>query len=182
MENIENIVKRTIEIFGRIDILINNAAIYERKEFLEISEENWNKTLDVNLKAPFFLSQKTSEYMLKQGGSIINISSNAGIKAKNNIGIEYGISKSGINYLTKSLAISLAPKIRVNAIAPGYTETEMSEFYQNSELKKEIELTIPLERVNFPKDIAKLALFLVSEDSRNITGEIIVIDGGKNLQ
>jgi len=181
-EDIENIVKRTIEIFGRIDILINNAAIYERINFLDIKEENWNKTLDVNLKAPFFLSQKTSEHMLKQGGSIINISSNAGIKPKKNRGIDYGISKSGINYLTKSLAISLAPKIRVNAIAPGYTETEMSEFYTNPKLKKEIESTIPLERVNSPKDIAKLALFLVSEDSRNITGEVIIIDGGKNLQ
>lgn len=185
VSKVSDIIKMKEEIikkYGRIDILINNAGIYERNHFFESTEQSWDSTMNTNLKGAYFCSKIFSETMLNQKeGCIINISSNAGIIPRKNKGIEYGISKAGLIYLTKSLALTLAPYIRVNCIAPGYTETEMSSFYENPNLKIEIEKKIPLQRVNLPDDIAKSALFLASDEAKNITGQILIIDGGYSL-
>ena len=167
-----------------LDILVNNAGINYRNNFLESNEEIWNSVMDTNLKAAFFCSRFAVEYMISQGsGNIINIASVSGIRPRYKNGIEYGISKAAVIHMTKSLAVALAPyNIRVNAIAPGYTETEMARFHNKPEVKAMIEEKIPLGNVNQPEDIAKAALFLASDDSRNIIGEIMIIDGGSTYK
>ncbi len=186
ISKISDIIKMKEEIikkYKKIDILINNAGIYEKNHFFESTEQSWDLTINTNLKGVYFCSKIFSEIMLNQKeGRIINISSNAGIMPRKDKGLEYGISKSGLIYLTKSLALTLAPYIRVNAIAPGYTETEMSSFYGNPSLKREIEKKIPLQKVNLPEDIAKSSLFLASDEAKNITGQILIIDGGYSLR
>jgi|SRR3989344_287839 len=173
---LKSLVEKTLEHYGRIDILINNAAIYPRLEFQDCDEESWTRIMDTNLKSIFFLSQHAAREMLKQkSGVIINISSEAGFNPKRNKGIVYHLSKSGVNFLTESLSFILAPEIKVNAIAPGRTDTPMALFYNKPELKKKVELEIPSGRVNTPEDIAKLALLIISKD---FTGKIIRINGG----
>ncbi len=182
----EEIISMSDEIiikFGRIDILVNNASLYPRNKFFDSTEESWNSAIDTNLKGAYFCSQIFSKEMLKKKqGNIINISSNTGLMPRDKKGLEYGISKAGLIYLTQSLALTLAPNIRVNCIAPGYTLTEMVELYRSPTLKKQVESRIPLRKINLPEDIANSALFLASEDARNITGQIMVVDGGYSLR
>jgi len=174
-----SLLRKTIEKYGRLDILINNASIFPKKNFFEYDEKLFDRIINTNLKSVFFCSQIASQYMLKQKeGIILNISSNAGIIPKKNKGIVYGLSKAGVINLTKSLALTLAPHIRINCIAPGFTETPMAAFFRNKKMKTEVEKKIPLQRVNSPHDIANLALFLVSDESKNITGQTFIIDGG----
>jgi NAD(P)-dependent dehydrogenase (short-subunit alcohol dehydrogenase family) len=182
-EDIQKIIDESISKYGKVDILVNCAGVYERNLFLESTHEIWDKTMDINLRSIFFLCKGFIKHMKENNsGNIINISSNAGFMTKNKKGIEYGLSKSGVIYLTKSLAISFVPTIRVNCISPGYTLSKMNKFIDDPILQKEIEESIPMKRLNQPKDIAKLTLFLASEDSRNITGQNITIDGGMCLK
>ena len=170
------------EKYRRLDILVNNAAIYPRHTFFQATEETYDEVMDTNLKSVFFCSQLAGELMLKQDhGVIINISSNSGLMPKKDKGIEYALSKAGVVYLTKSLALTLAPYVRVNCIAPGFIDTKMSVYANDSEIKREIDGKIPLGRTNSPGDISKTALFLASDDSKNITGQVFVIDGGYSL-
>ncbi len=165
--------------FGRIDVLINNAGIYVKSSFSESTEKIWNKVMDTNLRSTYFCSQFVSKIMLKQKeGNIINIASVAGIYARKS-SFEYAISKAGIIHFSKSLALILAPHIRVNAIAPGYTWSNLMPFMKDPKKVKEKMKLIPLKRFNDPEDVANTALFLATEDSRNITGQVIVIDGGR---
>ena len=182
--DIRNIIKNVMEECGKIDILVNNAGMVLRNSFFESNEESWSSIMDTNLKSAYFCSQIAAKEMLKRKtGSIINISSNSGIIPRKSKGIEYGISKAGMIYLTKSLALILAPYLRVNCIAPGWTETDMNiRFYNDAKARTDTENIIPLGRINKPEDIAKTALFLASDDSSNITGEIIIVDGGYNLK
>ncbi|MEK6831013.1 MAG: SDR family oxidoreductase, partial [Nanoarchaeota archaeon] len=150
--------------------------------FFDSNEKIWGEIIDTNLRGTYFCSKFVSEHMLKgDEGVIINIASNAGHIPRKDEGVEYGISKAGVIYLTKSLALILAPHIRVNCISPGYTNTEMSKFFTDDKLKEEVQSKIPLKRINDPENIAKLALFLTSPSSRNITGQNIIIDGGFSL-
>ncbi len=179
-KDIDASVKSAIECFGKVDILVNNGGVYHRNNFYDSNEEIWAETMNVNLKAPFFLCKEVSKIMIyNKYGNIINISSNITSRGKEDSGIEYGISKAGLEFMTKSLAITFAPYVRVNAIAPGYTNTRMAEEnLKNSVKMEEIIKKIPLKRINEPEDIAKVASFLVSEDSRNITGQVLNVDGG----
>lgn len=181
VESIESAINIAIEKFGRIDILVNNAGISIREDILETKEESWDQTMKVNLKGCFFCSQIAVRKMLSQReGKIINISSNAANKIRNH-GFAYTLSKVGIDYLTKSFALTFAPYINVNAIAPGHTFTPMSLTTHDEEIRKRVEGEIPLHRINSPEDIAELAVFLASESARNITGEVIKVDGGDSL-
>ncbi|MBU1136266.1 MAG: 3-oxoacyl-ACP reductase family protein [Nanoarchaeota archaeon] len=176
-EEIESMIQKIVNKYGRIDILVNNAGIFPRKAFLEYDSQTFDKVLGTNLKSMFFCSQAVAKQMLNQeNGLIINIASDAGITPKNNKGIPYGLSKSGMIYLSKCLSLTLAPKIRVNCIAPGYTETDMTLYLKDSEIRKEIEAKIPSGRVNQPKDIADLALSIVSDYQD--TGKTYTICGG----
>ena len=176
-KDVENMVNKVIEKFGRIDVLVNNAGI--GAHLLKGSDiEKWDKIMDVNLKGVFLCSQAVAKVMLKQkSGNIINISSIAGIEPGLS-SLYYSISKAGVIMLTKCLALELAPYVRVNSIAPGYVKTPMMTRALSEE---EIVKSIPLGRLGTPEDIANVAIFLASSDSDYITGQVIVVDGGKAI-
>jgi 3-oxoacyl-[acyl-carrier protein] reductase len=181
LEELKFLVEKSIEKFGRIDILVNNAGVYFRNTLEESTEEIWDKTINIDLRAPYFLSKLVSKYMLEQkSGKIINIASIAGIKPRDK-SIEYQIAKAGVITMTKALSLALAPYINVNCISPGHTMTDMTGYDKNPEKKKRAENNIPLKRIGQPEDIAKAALFLASSDSDYITGANIVVDGGRSL-
>lgn len=178
---IKTLFKKAIQHFKKIDILVNNAGMYTRKLFHDTDSSVWDEEMAVNLKSVFFCSQEFSNHLKEEKGVIINISSAAGIMPKKDMGIVYALTKAGIIYLTKSLAVTLAPNIRVNSIAPGYIKTDMFAAKDNPQKEKEIKEKLPLHSINEPEDIAKSAIFLASEQSANITGHILVIDSGQSL-
>ncbi|HHV84176.1 MAG TPA: 3-oxoacyl-[acyl-carrier-protein] reductase [Tepidanaerobacter syntrophicus] len=177
-QQVEKMVKDIYDKFGRIDILVNNAGITKDALLLRMTEKEWDKVIDVNLKGVFNTSKACVRYMLKQkqGGRIINISSIVGIYG--NAGqTNYAAAKAGIIGFTKSLAKELGSRdITVNAIAPGFIRTDMtlSLLQKDSDISK----NIPLKRLGNPEDVAKTAAFLASEDASYITGQVIAVDGG----
>lgn len=177
LKDFTSLVSPLLDSYGRIDILVNNAGYYGQHAFLGARLSEWDATMNVNLRAPYFLSEAVAQVMLQQSsGVIINIASDAAFQAKKDSGIDYGISKAGLVYFTESLAVTLAPHIRVNALAPGYTLTD-----KYKDKKEMIENGNPLKKMNTPKDIAEIALFLASEKSKNITGQTFLIDNGRSL-
>ncbi len=182
-KEVEEMVKKTVEKFGKIDILVNNAGICQFKPFLELTEEEWDRTLDINLKGYFLCAQAVAKEMAKQKtGVIVNIAS----IAMGQVGIgmttltHYCASKGGIVGLTEALAVELAPyNIRVNAIAPGMIETPMiAPVKENPEQEKEMLKQVPMGRAGKPEEVSNLVLFLASEQSSYITGSTVVVDGG----
>ena len=177
-EDCENMTKQVIEKFGRIDVLVNNAGITRDMLFIRMKEEDFKQVVDVNLIGTFNMTKNVSQYMIKQrSGRIINISSIVGIHG--NAGqANYAASKAGIIGLTKSLAKELAGRnILVNAIAPGFIETDMTNILKD-DVKANILNSIPLKREGKPEEVANVVKFLASEDSSYITGQVISVDGG----
>ncbi len=182
-KEIEEMVKKTVEKFGKVDILVNNAGICQFKPFLELTGEEWQKTLDINLKGYFLCAKACAKEMIKQkSGVIVNIASIVmGQIGKGMAGLaHYSASKGGIAALTKTLALELAPyNIRVNVIAPGAIDTPMAASAKADQKVLEQTLAmIPLRRMGKPEEIANTVLFLSSEASSYITGSIVVVDGG----
>jgi 3-oxoacyl-[acyl-carrier protein] reductase len=174
---VSSLVDAVMQHFGHVDILVNNAGMTIRGSLFDITEEKWDRVLDVNLKGPFLCSKAVAERMLKEKqGVIINIASIRGLTGSSS-SLHYAVAKAGVIALTKSLALELAPHIRVNAIAPGYTHTELHAHLSQEEIRR-IESTIPLKRFGMVDDIANAALFLASDQSSYITGETIVVSGG----
>ena len=181
IESIEAAVAQTVEHFGRIDVLVNNAGILEYRPFHQVEEKSWDRLMNVNLKGSYFCAQKISQEMIrrKHPGSIINLASIA-----SELAIEfqshYVTSKGGVRMMTKGLALELAPhEIRVNAIAPGIILTEMTrEDLEESSVREEAEAKIPLGRLGTPLDVAKAALFFASDDSEYVTGSLLFVTGG----
>ena len=162
--------------YGRIDILVNNAGISSSTPLLNYTEEEYNKTVDTNIKGVFLCSKLIVPYMEKNGGSILNTSSMVSIYGQPS-GCMYPTSKFAVNGLTKSLSRELAPKnIRVNAVAPGITESDMVKNLPKEMIEPLIK-TIPLGRIGKPEDIANAFLFLASDMASYITGEILQVDG-----
>jgi 3-oxoacyl-[acyl-carrier protein] reductase len=177
-EQVENLVNKTLDKFKRIDILINNAGITRDALLVRMKEEDWDAVLNINLKGAFLCSRAVAKVMMRQtSGSIVNIASIIG--QIGNIGqANYAASKAGIIGLTKTSARELALRgIRVNAIAPGFIATEMTAKLP-PEIKDKMLAQIPLGRFGQPEDVAKLALFLSSQEAAYITGQVIRIDGG----
>lgn len=173
------------EVFGKLDILINNVAALTRNNFLSIDEKTYDYVMDVNLKAPFFMIQSAAKLMIQSNikGSIINISSLSALRCRSKV-THYQISKAGLENLTKSAAYELAEYgIRVNSICPGLTATKANrdQWSGNPELWQERAKHIPLNRTGVAEDHAGAALFLASDDSAWVTGTSIVIDGGMAL-
>jgi len=177
-KDVERMVKRTIEEFGRIDILINNAGIVKDSLLLRMKEESWDKVLNVNLKGTFNCTKAAVRYMAKQrSGKIVNISSVAGVMG--NVGqANYSASKAGVIGFTKTIAREFASRgINVNAIAPGFIDTAMTQALPDN-IKEDLKGQIPAERLGTPEDIAETAFFLVSDAAGYITGQVINVNGG----
>jgi NAD(P)-dependent dehydrogenase (short-subunit alcohol dehydrogenase family) len=182
-EEVDNLVKKTIERFGKVDILVNNAGICQFKPFLELTEEEWSRTIDINLKGYFLCAQAVAKEMVKKkSGVIINIASVA--MGQQGIGFpniaHYCASKGGIVGMTEALAVELAPyNIRVNVISPGMIETPMIDSVKQDPKTIEAMLArVPMHRVGKPEEVSNLVLFLASDQSSYMTGSTVVIDGG----
>lgn len=177
LENCKELVEEIVLKFGKIDILINNAAISEVGLFMDMNEENMNRLMNINLMAPMYLSKYCIPHMISKGyGNIINISSMWG-EAGASCEVAYSTSKGGINLFTKALAKETAPfNIRVNAISPGIINTEMNSFLDSDERQALID-EIPMNRFGESCEIAKAVAFLCNEECRYLTGQIIRIDG-----
>jgi NAD(P)-dependent dehydrogenase (short-subunit alcohol dehydrogenase family) len=179
--DLENLVKKTVEHYGTIDILVNNAATNPVfGPIIQVEESAWDKIMEVNVKGAFFLSRSAAQVMGEKGGGVIvNIASSAGLRPMPFLGA-YSVSKAGVIMLTKVLAVEWAGlKIRVNAVAPGIIETRFSEaLWKNETILEEVQKRQPIPRVGQPEEIVGAVLFLASPASSYMTGEVMVIDGG----
>ncbi len=180
--DVDSMVRRVVDGFGVIDILVNNAAMNIMAPLLELREEGWDKIIDTDLKGYYLCSQAVGKIMVEQKrGNIINIASTAAMYTAPEMGA-YCIAKAGVVMLTKILAVELAQyNIRVNAIAPSMVKTKFSQpLWSDPESLKQIEAGIPLGRLAEPEDITGSVLFLASDASSYITGHTIVVDGGSS--
>lgn len=177
--DVKEMVARVHKKFGRVDILVNNAGIIRRGTIETVTEEDWDRVIEVNLKGTFNCCKAVVEIMKKQNyGKIVNVSSIAGKLGDITSAPGYGPSKAGVDALTKTLARQLAPHgINVNGVAPHAIETEMSAQW-SEERRREILASIPLGRLGKPEDVAEAVLFLVSDEASFITGEILDVNGG----
>lgn len=178
-EEATNLVKYTIQNYGKIDVLINNAGISQIKEFTQITDEDWNNMINTNLNSVFYMSQEACHNMIhNKKGCIINISSIWGITGAS-CEVHYSVSKAGVDALTKALAKELGPSnIRVNSIAPGIINTEMNAHLSEEE-KQNIEEEIPLEKIGKAIDIERCVEWLIKDEYT--TGQVISINGGWNI-
>ena len=177
-EEVEKIVKKAIEKFNKIDVLVNNAGITRDGLLMRMKEEDFDKVIEINLKGTFLITKSVIPYMLKKrDGKIINLASVVGVTG--NAGqCNYSASKAGIIGFTKSIAKELASRnIRANAIAPGFIDTDMTSILSD-EVKDSINVQIPMKRMGTTQEIANVAYFLGCEESSYITGQVINIDGG----
>lgn len=178
-QDVDDVVNSTISQLGQIDILVNCAAICPHTSILEITEEEWDRVLAVNLKGTFFLSQGVFREMIKRkSGKIVSIASSAAKNGGIATGAHYSASKAGVVCMTKSLALAAAPyKINVNCICPGPHKTPMTDVL-GDEINARTAEMVPWKEFGQPQDIANAVLFLVSKESRYITGEILDVNGG----
>lgn len=178
-EEVKKLIEFTINKFKKIDVLINNAGISQTRLFTDITDEDWNNMLNVNLNSVFYMTQEVLPYMIhEKEGCIINISSIWGITGAA-CETHYSVAKAGVDAMTKSLAKELGPSnIRVNSIAPGIIDTDMNKYLSDEELAN-IEEEIPLGKIGSPETIAKCVKWLIEDDYT--TGQIIGINGGWNI-
>lgn len=179
---VDNLVAKTLARHGRIDVLVNNAGIFKAADFLEVTEADFDAVLRVNVKGSFLVGQAVAREMAKAGrGSIVNMSSVNGTLAIPTIA-SYNVSKGGINQLTRVMSLALADKgIRVNAVAPGTIATELAAkaVLTSEEAKARIMSRTPMKRLGEPSEIADAVAYLASDAASYITGEIVVVDGGR---
>lgn len=179
-QDVQKMIAGAQEAFGSVDILVNNAGIFPFVSLSEMTEEDWDKVIDVNLKSVFFCSQEVAK-VLSEGGRIVTVSSIASLVGFAGL-THYCASKAGINGFVRALALELAgKKITVNAVAPGAVNTPGASSTDSSQIQQTIE-AIPLARMGEPEDIAYAVAFLASEESSYITGQVIVVDGGWTLR
>jgi NAD(P)-dependent dehydrogenase (short-subunit alcohol dehydrogenase family) len=184
LPGIPALIESIFNKYGRIDILVNNAGINMKKEFIEVTDEDFQKIITTNLNSVFAISREVVKKMLPQGsGSIINISSMAAQYGLPKV-IAYSASKTAIDGMTRAMAVELSPKgIRINAIAPGFIETDMTAKALNSdpERKQKVFGRTPMGYMGKPGDIGEAALFLASDAAKYITGVVLPVDGGNSI-
>jgi 2-deoxy-D-gluconate 3-dehydrogenase len=179
-EQITALVEMTVKTYGRVDILVNNAARSFLRPLMDLREDGWDKIFDVNCKAVFLLSRAVAKIMGEQGGGrIVNITTIGAVRGGMGMGV-YHASKAALNMLTKCMAVEWAPlNVNVNAVGPGLTKTAFSQpIWSNPSLEQMITSRVPKGRLAEPEEIVGAVLFLCSEDSSLITGESIYVDGG----
>lgn len=184
--DVKNVVSKIIEKFGKLDILVNNAGIFPKiKKLHEINEDEWNEVLDVNLTGQFRFTKEAILHLQKTCGSIINISSNAGIKAYQGFNADaYSASKAALILLTKCWALEYSKdKIRVNCICPGVVDTDMTKPFLKTKKDKEfMNSEHPIGRIGQPEEIGKAVLYFASDDASWTTGAILTVDGGESIK
>jgi len=184
--DVKNVVTKIIKKFGKLDILVNNAGIFPKiKQLHEINEDEWNEVLDVNLTGQFRFTKEAIPYLQKTSGSIINISSDAGLKAYQGFNADaYSASKAALILLTKCWALEYAKdKIRVNCICPGVVDTDMTKPFLKTQKDKEfMDNEHPIGRIGQPQEIGKAVLYFASDDASWTTGAILTVDGGESIK
>jgi NAD(P)-dependent dehydrogenase (short-subunit alcohol dehydrogenase family) len=184
ISQIQSLLTKIQEDFGRLDILIHAAAISPLwKRIEDLTEEEWDAVLDVNVKGAFLVSREVGRVMIAQGGgSIVHLTSIAGLRGTSHIGA-YSVSKAALIGLTRVLAYEWVKyHIRVNAIAPGWVRTELTQpVFAHPEISKSLLAGIPQRRFADPEEIAPLAVYLASDDAKFVTGQVYIIDGGQTL-
>jgi len=180
--DVKNLVRATVDHFGRVDILVNNAGVMFTKSVLDTTEEEWDRTIDINLKGAYLCSKEVAPIMLEQRtGKIIMMSSNSGLYHPSAMRFtEYVTSKAGMNGLTKALALALGPHITVNAICPGWIKTDMIAD-TDPEVEQRILDETALRRWGTTDDVAGAAVFLASKEAGFITGELLIVAGGRGM-
>ncbi len=181
-DSVKDCVTTAESELGHLSILVNNAGTAQTKAALDIDEADWDRVMDTNLKGAWLMAQETARHMAKlgHGGSIVNVASVLGLLATGRLA-SYCASKAALVNLTRALAIDLARHdIRVNALAPGYVETDINREYLTSEARQALKKRIPQRRFGRPEDLDGPLLLLASEASRHMTGSVIVVDGGQS--
>ena len=180
---VEAMLKAVEDGLGPVDVLVNNAGVFPRVPFLEMTEADWDYVLDVNLKGSFFCAQAAARSMVTGGrpGAIVNLTSSAAFRGSPR-GVHYCASKGGVLSMTRQMALELAPhRIRVNAIAPGLTDTAQPRYGSSEADLETMGRAIPLGRIAQPEEIANAAVFLASEDASFVTGQCLHVNGGSYL-
>lgn len=179
LDQVQRAFADTVRIMGGVDVLINNAGISMRHNFLEITPEEWDKILAVNLTGVFYIAQTAARHMWERGsGVILQTASTNGIVGQPYYA-DYNATKAGVIELTKSMALELAPKVRVCAVAPGYVLTPMQRAEYTDAMLEEVNRKIPLRRHAKPEEIGALFAFLASDDAAYMTGQVYTIDGAE---
>jgi NAD(P)-dependent dehydrogenase (short-subunit alcohol dehydrogenase family) len=179
------LVAEAVSTFGTLDVLVNNAARVIDRPALEMTEQDWDQVLDVDLKGAFLCAQQAARHMLGQdsGGVILNIGASTGIRGRRN-GVNTCAAKAGMMVMTQCLALELSPKVRVNTIIPGLTLTEETRqrfHLDDPAVLKDREETVPMQRLGRPEDVADAVMLMLSDEARFITGQRILVDGGQYM-
>lgn len=177
-DDVKRMVESVILEFSRIDVLVNNAGIAIDSDFTDKTVSDFQKIVNVNLIGSFLVSKYVANYMKEAGGAIVNVGSTNGIDSYYPFSMEYDTTKAGVHVLTKDLAVLLGPKVRVNAVAPGWVKTPMNADLDADFIIEE-EKKIVLERFAQPHEIAQVIYFLASEEASYVNGSVIVVDGGR---
>tara|TARA_Y100000739_G_scaffold217835_1_gene214698 strand:- start:7 stop:753 length:747 start_codon:yes stop_codon:yes gene_type:complete len=182
-EHMEQAIDRTIELFGGVDILVNNAATNPYAgPMIDADLPRWKKTIDVNMTAPFLWTQMVwQKYQKDNGGVILNIASVGGLETNPMLGV-YDVTKAGLIHMTKQFAAELAPQVRVNAICPGLIKTDFARMLWEGDAGDMVAQQYPLKRLGEVEDIAAAALYLAADSGSWITGQAIVLDGGGQIK
>lgn len=170
------LIDAVVQSFGGIDVLVNSAAVMERTPFGEVTVEQWDAMMAINLRAPFFVTQAAAPHLKKSGGAVVNIADLAAYETWPAY-IPHGISKSGVVHMTRSLARVLAPEVRVNGVAPG---TVLLPEDWDKAADERLRQTTPLARTGTPEDVSATVIFLLESDY--ITGETVIVDGGRHVR
>src|SRR5208283_1464985 len=179
LKQVQAAFAESVRLMGGVDVLVNNAGISIRHNFLDITPEEWDKVMAVNLTGVFYVAQTAARHMMERGsGVILQTASTNGVMGYP-FYADYNATKAGVIELTKSMALELAPKVRVCAVAPGYVLTPMQRTEYTDEMLAEVNRKIPLRRHAQPGEIAALFAFLASDDAQNITGHVYTCDGGE---
>jgi NAD(P)-dependent dehydrogenase (short-subunit alcohol dehydrogenase family) len=179
LKEVEAAIDDAVGIMGGLDVVINNAGISVRHNFLEITPEEWAKVMAVNLTGVFYVAQTAARHMMGHGGGVILQTASTNGLVGQPFYADYNATKAGVIELTKSMALELAPKIRVCAVAPGYVLTPMQRAEYTDEMLEEVNRKVPLGRHAKPEEIAALFAFLASDDAAYITGQVFTIDGAE---
>ena len=179
------LIHQAVRAFGRLDVLVNNAAVVIDGPALDMTEDAWDRVMNVNLKGAFLCSQHAARQMIQQdsGGVILNIGASTGIRGRRN-GVNTCASKAALMMMTQCLALELAPKVRVNTIIPGLVVTEETELrfgLDDPTVRRNRTELVPLKRLGQPDDVADAVMLMLADEARFITGQKLIVDGGQNM-